>query len=289
MEQIQDTQIVSVRFSKIGKDYFFNASHLNNIQKSDFVVVETSRGWQLGEVTDILTEYEPNLKGTLKKIDRKATPADLIKKQELNFKQEEIVNKCVQSQKAKNLHGFKIITAEYGFDEKSVSILYTSGDEENPKFDILNKLIRAEYPNLRAEFHKIGPRDVAKFYGGLGACGLESRCCSKFINEFQSISIKMAKIQDISLTPSDITGMCDRLRCCLNYEYSQYEEIIKTLPKRNQIVLTPKGEGKVVDIIPLQEKVIVDIPDEGEKEFLASEIQRIEHKESAQNPEPNKQ
>ena len=99
----------------------------------------------------------------------------------------------------------------------------------------------------------------------------------------------MAKIQDISLTPSDITGMCDRLRCCLNYEYSQYEEIIKTLPKRNQIVLTPKGEGKVVDIIPLQEKVIVDIPDEGEKEFLASEIQRIEHKESAQNPEPNKQ
>lgn len=146
-------------------------------------------------------------------------------------------------------------------------MIYGGREEGRGIRDHFQKAIREEFPGMRCDFHKIGPRDVAKFFGGLGACGLEIRCCTRFLCEFQSISIKMAKIQNISLTPSDITGMCDRLRCCLNYEYGQYEEILKGLPKRNQRVLTPSGEGRVVDLIPLQEKVVVQIGEEGLKTF----------------------
>jgi cell fate regulator YaaT (PSP1 superfamily) len=277
MNQESPTFVVGVRFSKIGKNYYFNASHLKDIQVGDCIVVETSRGWQLGEVDEILHEIDPSMKQNLKKVDRRATPLDLLKKQELNLKEEEALAKCLQKQRKMNIRGLKIVTSEYGFDEKSISILFSSPEDEEVKgLENLQKALRDEFPKMRIDFHKIGPRDVAKFYGGLGACGLETRCCTKFLNDFQSISIKMAKIQDISLTPSDITGMCDRLRCCLNYEFSQYEEILQSLPKRNQRVMTPNGEGKVVDLIPLQEKVVVEFGEEGEKVYEVKDIKKIE-------------
>ena len=277
MNQELPTNIVGVRFSKIGKNYYFNASHLNDIQKGDCIVVETSRGWQLGEVDEIVHEIDPSMKQNLKKVDRRATPSDLLKKQELNLKEDEALAKCLKKQREMNIRGLKIVTSEYGFDEKSISILFSSPEDEEVKgLDNLQKALRNEFPKMRIDFHKIGPRDVAKFYGGLGACGLETRCCTKFLDDFQSISIKMAKIQDISLTPSDITGMCDRLRCCLNYEFSQYEEILQNLPKRNQRVMTPNGEGKVIDLIPLQERVVVEFGEEGEKVYEMKDIKRIE-------------
>ena len=277
MNQELPTNIVGVRFSKIGKNYYFNASHLNDIQKGDCIVVETSRGWQLGEVDEIVHEIDPSMKQNLKKVDRRATPSDLLKKQELNLKEDEALAKCLKKQREMNIRGLKIVTSEYGFDEKSISILFSSPEDEEVKgLDNLQKALHNEFPKMRIDFHKIGPRDVAKFYGGLGACGLETRCCTKFLDDFQSISIKMAKIQDISLTPSDITGMCDRLRCCLNYEFSQYEEILQNLPKRNQRVMTPNGEGKVIDLIPLQERVVVEFGEEGEKVYEMKDIKRIE-------------
>jgi cell fate regulator YaaT (PSP1 superfamily) len=114
---------------------------------------------------------------------------------------------------------------------------------------------------------QIGPRDVAKIIGGMGACGLETRCCSQFLTDFSPISIKMAKEQGISLTPNEITGMCGRLRCCLIYEYDQYVEARKNLPKRNKRVVTPRGEGKVVDVLPMNNKVIVLLEGEEGKRF----------------------
>jgi cell fate regulator YaaT (PSP1 superfamily) len=107
----------------------------------------------------------------------------------------------------------------------------------------------------------------------MGACGLETRCCSTFLSEFSPISIKMAKEQGISLTPSEITGMCGRLRCCLIYEYQQYVEARKQLPKRNKRVITPKGEGKVIDTYPLKDSVLVEIDEVGSEEFERMEIQ----------------
>jgi cell fate regulator YaaT (PSP1 superfamily) len=109
--------------------------------------------------------------------------------------------------------------------------------------------------------------------GGMGACGLESRCCSKFLTEFSPISIKMAKEQGISLTPQEITGMCGRLRCCLVYEYEQYAAARKELPKRNKRVVTPMGEGRVLNVSPLLMTVRVELPDVGAREFSRDEIE----------------
>lgn len=281
MDQELPVKIVGVKFSRIGKNYFFYANHLNEIEAGDFVVVETSRGWQIGEVAELLNEIDTSMKPGMKKVDRKATPEDLIKKQELNVKEEIAVKNCMQIIRQLNIHGVKIISAEIGFDEKTMSVLYSSPEEEEIKgLDTFQNRLRDEYLKLRVELHKIGPRDAAKYFGGMGACGLESRCCTKFLDDFQSISIKMAKVQQISLTPSDITGMCDRLRCCLNYEYHQYEEILRDLPKRNQLVTTPFGEGRVIDIIPLQNKVVVGIAEEGEKVFDVEEISILSQPDS---------
>jgi cell fate regulator YaaT (PSP1 superfamily) len=143
--------------------------------------------------------------------------------------------------------------------------------------------MQAVYPNQQVGVRQIGPRDVAKLLGGMGACGLETRCCSMFLTEFSPVSIKMAKEQGISLNPDEITGMCGRLRCCLVYEYEQYVAARKTLPKRNKQVLTPKGQGKVVDVNPLKESVFVEVK-EGEDfrtyEFMKADLQPAEELEA---------
>jgi cell fate regulator YaaT (PSP1 superfamily) len=130
---------------------------------------------------------------------------------------------------------------------------------------------------------QIGPRDVAKILGGMGACGLENRCCSMFLTEFSPISIKMAKEQGISLTPSEITGMCGRLRCCLVYEYEQYVEARKQLPKRGKRVVTPQGEGKVVDVFPLKGSVMVEFESGGHAEFVQMDLQPWDELEALRN------
>jgi len=291
MNQEMPEKIVGVRFSTIGKNYYFNANHIDDIVNGDFVVVETSRGWQMGEVTEILKESDSPTKPGIKKIDRKATHEDLIKKQELNTKEEIALSNCTQIAHQLKMRGIKIISTEIGFDEKTISILYSYPDEEEIKgFSFLQKRLKEEYANMKMELHKIGPRDAAKYFGGMGACGMESRCCTQFLVDFQSISIKMAKIQQISLSPSDITGMCDRLRCCLNYEYHLYEEILHNLPKKNQMVHTPIGEGKVVDIIPMQNKVVVELTEAGEKIFDIDEISSSVKigSQSSEKPQPYK-
>lgn len=133
--------------------------------------------------------------------------------------------------------------------------------------------MRRAYPRSRIDMRQIGPRDVAKILGGMGACGLETRCCSTFLTEFSPISIKMAKEQGISLSPSEITGMCGRLRCCLIYEYEQYVRARKQLPKRGKRVISPQGEGKVVDVYPLKDAVLVDLGDIGEFEFNREDLE----------------
>ncbi len=155
------------------------------------------------------------------------------------------------------LRGIKIVAAEYNFDGSRLVLMFSTDSDDKPDLKSLRKDMQAMYPNTQLEMRQIGPRDVAKILGGMGACGLETRCCSKFLTDFSPISIKMAKEQGISLTPTEITGMCGRLRCCLIYEYEQYVEARKQLPKRNKRVVTPRGEGKVVDALPLSGRVMV--------------------------------
>lgn len=268
-------KIVGVRFAKIGKIYFFDASKVSDIISGDKVIVETSRGWQIGEV--VLNVKEPGQppEGAWKQIDRRATPRDLMHKQVLQQKEDEIVEYSQKRVRELKIRDAKVVSAEISFDNSRLTVLFTSENQEKIEFKSLRPELHklANVPNV--EFKQIGPRDVAKCLGGMGACGLDKRCCSRFLTEFNSISIKMAKEQGISLTPSEITGMCGRLRCCLVYEYQFYVSARQALPKRNTMVITPNGEGKVIDLLPLKGAVLVELPEIGRKEFSKEEIEPV--------------
>jgi len=268
-------KIVGIKFSKIGKNYYFDASKLPEIKMGDSLIVETSRGWQIGELAEIISDPEILKNAAYKPVDRLATPADLVKKEELKSKGDKALEICQTEIRNQKHEGMKIISSEISFDEKILSFLFYSETEESPNFNNVKKVIGKSFPNARIDFHKIGPRDVARYFGGMGSCGLENRCCSQFLCNFESISIRMAKKQGISLTPADITGMCDRLRCCLGYEYCQYVEALQEMPKKNKLVMTPNGKGKITDVAPLRNTVYVYIEELGIKEFPVSEIQDV--------------
>jgi cell fate regulator YaaT (PSP1 superfamily) len=269
------SHIVGVRFQKVGKVYHFDSSKFKAITPGDYIVVETRRGHQIGQVVQILDQELTQNRGKTKwkPILRLATARDLVLKQTWEKKQLEATIQCRAKAAELGLSEIKIVTAEYSFDGRHLTFLYSSEGEEKVNLKSLRTAMRRIYSRAKLEMRLIGPRDVAKILGGLGACGLEARCCSKFLTEFSPISIKMAKAQGVSLNPSEITGMCGRLRCCLIYEYEQYVEARKVLPKRGKRVVTPMGDGKVLDVLPLKEAVIVDVAELGRHEFLKHEIQ----------------
>jgi cell fate regulator YaaT (PSP1 superfamily) len=186
------------------------------------------------------------------------------------------------------LKGIKIAKAEFSFDGSRLNLLYTSEGDEKRDLHALQKKMQRSYRKSKVELREVGPRDMAKIIGGMGACSLEERCCSRFLTEFSPISIRMAKTQGISLNPQEITGMCGRLRCCLLYEYELYVAARKKLPKKNKRVMTPMGEGKVVDVVPLKEAVIVALDDGMKVEFLKQDIQPYDElkalKDKSQEP-----
>jgi cell fate regulator YaaT (PSP1 superfamily) len=249
--------IIGVRFTKIGKIYHFDSRAVPDIQVGDHVIVDTSRGKHLGEVIRRLEEVPPKPEGGWRSVERRATPRDLLLQQTWQAKQTEAMIECRARVAELGLQGVKIVAAEYNYDGARLAFLFSTETDEKVDLKSLKRDMQKKYPDTQVELRQIGPRDVAKLLGGMGACGLETRCCSKFLTEFSPISIKMAKEQGISLTPNEITGMCGRLRCCLIYEYEQYVAARKELPKRNKRVVTPRGEGKVVDILPLGNVVMV--------------------------------
>jgi cell fate regulator YaaT (PSP1 superfamily) len=199
----------------------------------------------------------PPEEGGWRRIERRATPRDLLLKQTWQAKQTEAMIECRARASELELHGVKIIAAEYNYDGTRLAFLFSTETEDKVELKSLKRDMQKKFPGPQIELRQIGPRDVAKMIGGMGACGLETRCCSKFLTDFSPISIKMAKEQGISLTPTEITGMCGRLRCCLVYEFEQYVAARKELPKRNKRVVTPRGEGKVVDVLPMSSQILV--------------------------------
>ncbi len=264
--------IVGIRFAQIGKSYHFDASSLPQIKAGDHVIVETSRGRQLGEVIQIVKEPVAPSEGW-KPIERLATPRDLVLRRMWAQKELEAMIACRERAAQLKLSGVKIVAAEFSFDGTRLSLMYSTETEDKADLKSLRHDMQKQYPQSQVEMRQVGPRDVAKLLDGMGACGLETRCCSKFLTEFSPISIKMAKEQGISLTPQEITGMCGRLRCCLVYEYEQYAAARKELPKRNKRVVTPMGEGKVLDINPLRMTVRVELPDIGAREFHRDQVE----------------
>lgn len=272
--------VVGIRFQKVGKLYHFDASGFRDLVVGDFAIVDTSRGKQLGQVIQIVENPQPPPEGSLKAIQRKATPQDLVRRQTWQQKELEVTVTCRAKAAELRVKDVKIVASEFSFDGSRLFIFYSNEAGEKMELKELRRAMQRLYPQTQVEFHVIGPRDVAKVLGGMGACGMENRCCSAFLTEFSPISIKMAKEQGISLTPTEITGMCGRLRCCLVYEYEQYVEARKLMPKRGKHVVTPMGEGKVVDVFPLKDSVMIELDKGGLSEFMRHEIQPWEELEA---------
>jgi cell fate regulator YaaT (PSP1 superfamily) len=248
--------IVGVRFMPVGKIYHFDATRMPDVRVDDWVVVTTSRGKQMGQVAVINPPKHSPGDGPLKSIERLATNRDLALKK--YWETQEVGAMVIGREKARELTlPLKIIKAEYTFDGQRLSFMYVLDEGiENLDVEPLRAKLQPEF-KAKVEMRLVGPRDAAKIIGGAGACGMTERCCAKFLTEFSPVSVKMAKEQGLSLNPSDITGMCGRLRCCLIYEYEQYVEARKQLPKRNKEVGTPFGKGKVLDALPLKDAVLV--------------------------------
>jgi cell fate regulator YaaT (PSP1 superfamily) len=268
--------IIGVRFTKIGKVYHFDTSAVPDVNIGEHVIVETTRGKHLGEVVQLLKESPGRPEGGWKTVERRASPRDLLLQQTWRARQTEAMINCRARAAELHLKDIKVVAAEYNYDGSRLVLMFSTDSEDKVDLKSLKKDMQRQYPAAQVELRQIGPRDVAKLLGGMGACGIETRCCSKFLTDFSPISIKMAKEQGISLTPSEITGMCGRLRCCLIYEYEQYVEARKHLPKRNKRVVTPKGEGKVVDVLPLSNKVMVLIEAEERRQTYTFDREEVQ-------------
>ncbi len=247
--------VVGIRFKKAGKIYYFDPDNLE-IQKGNNVIVETARGLEFGEV--VIGPREVNdeeIIQPLKKVIRAATEEDVLKDQDNKAKEKDAFNICL-SKIADHGLPMKLIDVEYTFDNSKI-IFYFVADGRIDFRELVKDL--ASIFRTRIELRQIGVRDESKFIGGLGPCG-RSMCCSSFLGDFEPVSIKMAKEQNLSLNPTKISGVCGRLMCCLNYEQNTYEEIRKKMPAVGSIVKTPEdGEGEVVENSILLESVKVKI------------------------------
>jgi cell fate regulator YaaT (PSP1 superfamily) len=272
--------IIGIRFQKTGKIYYFDSSAYPEVGSGNYVVVETSRGRQIGQVVQILSNPKPPSEGGWKRVQRPASAQDMVQRQYWQKKEIEAIVNCRAKAEENRIEGVKFVSAEFSFDGDRLSFLYSNETGEKMEFKSLRRSMQRLYPQAQMEFHLVGPRDVAKILGGMGACGLETRCCTMFLTEFSPISIKMAKEQGISLTPTEITGMCGRLRCCLIYEYEQYVEARKQLPKRNKRVGTPQGEGKVLDTFPLKDAVLVELDTGAIQQFARADLLPLEEYEA---------
>ncbi len=267
--------VAGVRFNRVGKLYHFEYQEYPQLAMTDYVIVETARGRQMGQVMGFVQAEQPL--SEYRSILRPASARDLVLRQQWEAKQPDALRVC--QEKARAMGGYddvKFVAAQYNYDGTQLTFLFSAEQKVNTS-RLWNELSR--YFGAQVDMRQIGPRDVAKLLGGYGACG-ELRCCSTFLTDFSPISIKMAKAQGISLNPSEITGMCGRLRCCLVYEYELYVQARKQLPKRNKRVGTPLGEGKVLDVSPLQDLVTVYIEEVGRRTFHRDELVPLDELEA---------
>lgn len=264
-------KVVGVRFKKAGKIYYFDPTDLK-IEKGNYVVVETARGIEFGEcVIGIKEVREEDIVAPLKSVIRIASQEDIDKHFDNKAKEEAAFNICFNKIQEHKLT-MKLIDVEYTFDNNKV-IFYFTADGRVDFRELVKDL--ATIFKTRIELRQIGVRDEAKMLGGLGPCG-RPMCCSTFLGDFASVSIKMAKEQNLSLNPTKISGICGRLMCCLNYEQSTYEDIRKRMPKVGSIVKTSEGTGEVFSNNTVKESVKVKLR-KGEEEILEEfKIENVE-------------
>ena len=273
--------IIGVRFKRAGKIYFFDPDG-KQIERGEHVIVETSMGMEYGEVV-IANRQLPQEKivTPLKKIIRVANKDDAKKNEENKKQEKEAFKVCEKKIKEHDLE-MKLLDVEFKFDKSKILFFFTADGRID--FRDLVRDLAAIY-KTRIELRQVGVRDEVKRLGGNGVCGRELCCCS-FLGNFETVSIKMAKEQNVSLNPSKISGNCGRLMCCLQYEQNVYEEKLKKLPKIGAIVKTDDGQGEVCGLETLKEIVKVKFKDGEEtffKKYNAKDIKIIKNIEKEQD------
>ena len=259
--------VVGVRFKRAGRVYYFSPGDLE-LSMSDWVVVETARGLEAGFVAFEPTQViESDVAEPLKPVLRKAEPQDLRQMEYHHGKEEEALAKCVAKVHEHNLP-MKLVRAEYNFDGSRLTFYFTAYGRVDFR-DLVRDL--AAIFKTRIELRQIGVRDQAKLLDGLGRCGFRL-CCSTFLQEFNAVSIKMAKDQNLPLNPMKISGCCGRLLCCLAYENEQYCQMKANLPVLGQEVTIAAGKGMVIGHNVIKETITVELESKAVVEVPASEV-----------------
>ena len=256
-EQLHDVLVVMFEVTK--KRYYFEVLEGMSFKKNDKVVVETIRGKEIGVACGTPFKMkEKDLILPLKPVLKLASSEEIKQYQSQKTDSESAFNIC-KEKIIKHKLEMKLVTCEYTFDKTKLIFYFTANGRID--FRELVKDLALAF-RTRIELRQIGVRDEARILGDIGPCGKEL-CCKTFINKFDSVSVKMARDQGLVINPTKISGVCGRLLCCINYEYSQYEEALRNFPAVNQIVRTEHGDGKVLSISPLNGFLYIDIPEKG--------------------------
>ncbi len=264
---------MGVRFARASKIQYFDPGD-EEFETNDYVVAETENGTEIGSVVIapkqvVMTKF----KEELPMVSRKASPEDLQTRDRLQKRSEELIQNTRRMVGEMKLE-MKPVQAIFSLDESHVVVTYTSEDRVDFR-RLLRQLGRDV--NAKVELRQVGPRDEAKVIDGMGRCG-RTLCCSTWLTEFAPVTMKMAKEQDLPLSPPGLAGQCGRLRCCLRYEYEQYRELKRGLPKIGATVNTSHGEAVVVVGHPLKQTVTVRLEEGGWTEVPMEELEAVANK-----------
>lgn len=228
------------------------------VKVGDYVIIEAERGKEYGQViSEVESVSEAEIEAPLRSIVRVATREDLRQIQENKKKTKEAMEICGKKIAEHKLN-MKLVDAEHSFD-RSKFIFYFTADGRVDFRDLVKDLARQF--KARIELRQIGVRDEAKIFGGYGPCG-RVLCCKSFLKDFEPVTVRMAKDQNLPLNPTKISGVCGRLMCCLGYEYQVYKELLKSLPKQGETINTKEGKARVVSVNPLKRTIVVEVGEE---------------------------
>ncbi len=277
------TEVISLKFKEGGRVYYFSPNSLK-LEVGDMVVVETANGLSIGTVAKSNHMVEDdNIMSPLKNCIRKANEGDIEKLKENEKKEADAFVICEEKILAHKLE-MKLVSVEYSFDGSKITFFFTADGRVD--FRELVKDLAARF-RTRIELRQIGVRDEARMLGGLGICG-QPYCCKRFLDDFQPVSIKMAKEQGLSLNPTKISGSCGRLMCCLKYEQNSYDHLISITPSLGSTVRTKEGVGTVIDVNLITGNLIVKPKDDegipykvnrSEVKLLSARRKPVEEKE----------
>ncbi len=279
------TEVVSVKFKDTGKAYYFSPAG-KTVSKGDKVIVETQNGNELGIIAEANHQVnDEDLVSPLKKMLRIATEKDLKRIEENKKKAEDAFKICEEMINQHKLD-MKLVEVEYSFDGGKIVFFFTSDGRVD--FRELVKDLAAKF-HTRIELRQIGVRDEAKMLGGIGICG-QPYCCKRFLNDFEPVSIKMAKEQGLSLNPTKISGSCGRLMCCLKYEEDAYSHLASITPRVGSTVKTPDGVGTVTDVNLVTGNLYVKLHDSETLPFKIhrDNVERVSGGKKPQKPQNDK-